>query len=83
VTPEEWLYPQVQTALSAWTTAHRPRHEVVRVAGARWSPASHDLREVLARNTVPHGFYAVDSDPGRRSTAPPRGCAPCSSSADR
>ena len=24
VTPEEWLYPQVQEALTAWTIAHRP-----------------------------------------------------------
>ena len=24
VTPEEWLYPQVQEALTAWTLAHRP-----------------------------------------------------------
>jgi CheY-like chemotaxis protein len=29
VTPEEWLYPQVQEALSAWTVAHRPHHVVL------------------------------------------------------
>jgi thioredoxin reductase (NADPH) len=35
VTPEEWLYPQVQAALSAWTASNRPHHEVVRVVGER------------------------------------------------
>src|SRR5215204_3661326 len=64
--PEELLYPQVQEALTAWTRANRPRHEVLRVVGERWSPRSHALRDALSRNTVPFGFYAVDSDEGRR-----------------
>ena len=66
VTPEEWLYPQVQAALSAWTTAHRPYHEVLRVVGERWSPRTHELRDALTRNTVPFGFYAVDSEDGQQ-----------------
>jgi thioredoxin reductase (NADPH) len=66
VTPEEWLYPALQTALTTWTRANRPHHEVVRVVGERWSPASHRLRDALTRNTVPIGFYAVDTDEGRR-----------------
>jgi thioredoxin reductase (NADPH) len=64
--PEELLYPQIQEALTAWTRAHRPHHEVVRVVGERWAPRSHELRDALTRNTVPFGFYAVDSDEGRR-----------------
>src|SRR5919199_1270739 len=66
VTPEEWLYPQVQAALSAWTTAHRPYHEVIRVVGERASPRTHELRDALARNIIPFGFYAVGSQEGRR-----------------
>ena len=66
VTPEEWLYPAVQTALSAWTRSNRPHHEVVRIVGERWSPASQRLRDALTRNTVPIGFYAIESDEGRR-----------------
>ena len=64
VTPEEWLYPQIQEALTAWTTAHRPSHEVYRVVGEQWAPRSHELRDALTRNTVPFGFYAADSDDG-------------------
>jgi thioredoxin reductase (NADPH) len=66
VSPEELLYPQVQEALTAWTRTNRPRHEVVRIVGQRWSSRSHELRDALARNTVPFGFYATDSEQGRR-----------------
>jgi thioredoxin reductase (NADPH) len=64
--PEELLYPHVQEALSAWTRANRPHHEVLRVVGEQWSPRSHALREALTRNTVPFRFYPIDSDEGRR-----------------
>src|SRR5262245_17788856 len=64
--PEELLYPQIQEGLTAWTKANHPRHEVMRIVGERWSPRSHELRDSLGRNTVPFGFYAVDSDEGRR-----------------
>jgi thioredoxin reductase (NADPH) len=66
VAPDEWLYPQVQEALSRWTKAHRPHHETVRVVGQQWSPASHELRDALSRNTVPFGFYAADSEVGQQ-----------------
>ena len=66
VSPDELLYPHVQEALTAWTKVNRPRHEVVRVVGEQWDQRSHDLRDALARNTVPFGFYAMDSDPGRQ-----------------
>ena len=64
--PEELLYPQIQAALSAWTRANRPRHVVVHVVGEPWSPSSSELRETLARNTVPFTFYAADSVEGRQ-----------------
>jgi thioredoxin reductase (NADPH) len=65
VTPEEGLYPQVQDALTRWTRTHRPHQEVMRIVGEQLSQASHALRDALTRNTVPFGFYAVDSEAGR------------------
>jgi thioredoxin reductase (NADPH) len=67
--PEEWLYLQVQEALSAWAIAHRPRHEHFRLVGPQWSPRCHAVRDVLTRNGVPFGFYPDDSDEGRRLLA--------------
>jgi thioredoxin reductase (NADPH) len=69
VSPEEWLYPLVQEALSAWAIAHRPRHEHVRIVGERWSPRSHDLRDLLTCNGVPFGFHDADAPEGRRLLA--------------
>ena len=66
VTPEEWLYPQVQDALSAWTIAHRSHHVVYRIVGEQWERRSHDLRDILTRNGVPFEFYPVNSAPGQR-----------------
>lgn len=66
VTPEEWLYPQVQEALTAWTLAHRPRHVVYRIVGDQWSPRSHQLRDFLSRNGVPFEFAAAASERGRQ-----------------
>jgi thioredoxin reductase (NADPH) len=61
VTPEEWLYPQVQEALSAWTIAHRPHHVVYRIVAEQWATRSHELRDMLTRNGVPFEFSPVDS----------------------
>jgi thioredoxin reductase (NADPH) len=66
VTPEEWLYPQVQEALTAWTLAHRPTHVVYQIIGEQWAPRSHELRDMLARNGVPFEFYAADSAEGQQ-----------------
>jgi thioredoxin reductase (NADPH) len=65
VSPEEWLYPQIQEALSGWARANRPHHEAVRIIDERWSPRGHELRDLLARNTVPFGYYTTDSAAGR------------------
>jgi thioredoxin reductase (NADPH) len=66
VSPEEWLYPQVQEALTTWTLAHRPRHVVFRIVGDRWSPHSHQLRDFLSRNGIPIEFAAADSERGQQ-----------------
>src|SRR5918993_2361323 len=65
VTPEEWLYPQVQEVLTAWTLAHRPHHVVYRIVGDQWALRSHQLRDFLTRTGVPCEFVAVDSNRGR------------------
>jgi thioredoxin reductase (NADPH) len=65
VSPEEWLYPQVQQALSDWANANRPHKEVVRIVGEQWDPASHRMRDLLNRNVVRFGFYDADSAEGR------------------
>lgn len=66
-TPAEvHLYPQVSDFLVAWARAHGPRMELVRVIAADPSPRAHELRHLLERNGIPHGFYSAGSEDGRR-----------------
>ncbi len=67
--PEIYLYPLVGEFLSDWTRAHGPKMELVRVVGADPSPRSHEVRTLLERNGIPHGFYLADSDEGREILA--------------
>jgi thioredoxin reductase (NADPH) len=70
--PELQLYPTVGKALSQWarsTSSFGPRPELVRIVGPRWSPRSHELRDLMARNSITHGFYDADTDDGRRLLA--------------
>jgi thioredoxin reductase (NADPH) len=64
--PEVHLYPPISEFLAEWTRAYRPGLELVRVVGDDPSPRSHEVRELLARNGVPFGFYLAASAEGRR-----------------
>jgi thioredoxin reductase (NADPH) len=67
--PEIHLYPQIGEFLADWTRAHGPRMELVRVVGEDPSPRSHEIRTLLERNGIPHGFYLAESDAGQRILA--------------
>jgi thioredoxin reductase (NADPH) len=69
VDPELDLYPTVsellsQRARAVVATGAQP--EAVSIVGPRWSARSHELRDLLARNNVSHGFYDVAKPEGRR-----------------
>ena len=60
--PEQRLYPVLDDLLSEWKhRAHLP-YEGIRVAGARFSPQSHAVREFLSRNLVPYQWVDIDED---------------------
>jgi thioredoxin reductase (NADPH) len=61
-TPAEvHLYPLISEFLSEWTQAHRPAMELIRIVGDERSARSNEIRELLERNGVPHGFYDAGS----------------------
>ena len=62
---DEELLALVGEALREWSSGAVPGREIVRVVGEQWSARSHELRDLLARNAVPFGFYDVRSDQGR------------------
>ncbi|MEU5694409.1 FAD-dependent oxidoreductase [Actinosynnema sp. NPDC020468] len=58
--PEEKLYPVLDELLRAWGETDRKPARQVRVVGHRWSPRSYEVRDFLARNSVPFRWHALD-----------------------
>jgi thioredoxin reductase (NADPH) len=67
--PEVHLYPMVGKFLAEWTRQHGPGMELVRLVGQDPSPRAWEIRDLLQRNGVPHGFYLADSPAGRQLMA--------------
>ena len=52
--PQEKLYPVLTDLLEDWRSAYRPPFEGIRVVGNQWAPASHRVKDFLARNQIPY-----------------------------
>jgi len=61
--PERELFPVLGDLLEAWRANYRPPFTGIRVIGHRWSPASHELRDFLARNQVPYLWLDIEANP--------------------
>src|ERR1700741_1900048 len=59
--PEENLYPVLDELLEDWQASVPPQFEGIRVLGNRWSPASHNIKDFLARNHVPYRWLDVET----------------------
>ncbi len=59
--PEENLYPALDELLEDWEAAFPPQFEGIRVLGNRWSPASHSIKDFLARNHVPYQWLDIET----------------------
>src|SRR4030095_13242227 len=58
--PEENLYPVLDELLEDWQAAFPPGFERITVLGNRWSPASHNIKDFLARNHVPYRWLDIE-----------------------
>ncbi len=65
--PEDNLYPVIGDLLEDWKAGATLPFEGIRVAGALWSPGSHEVKDFLARHQLPYRWLDVDSDPKARS----------------
>jgi thioredoxin reductase (NADPH) len=59
--PEENLYPVLDDLLEDWQASFPPPFEGIRVLGNRWSPASHNIKDFLARNHVPYHWLDIET----------------------
>ena len=60
--PEEELFPVVEDLLTDWENGAALESGGVRLIGHRFSRASHELRDFLARNRVPARWLDVERD---------------------
>lgn len=67
--PEERLYPIVDEMLDDWRATVPAPFDGIRVAGTTWSPATHDVKDFLARNQVPYRFLDIERDPDAKAQA--------------
>ncbi len=65
--PEDNLYPVITDLLEDWRAGATLPFEGIRVAGALWSPGSHDIKDFLARHQMPYQWLDVDADPKTRA----------------
>ncbi len=61
--PEERLYPILDDMLDDWRANVPAPFDGIRVAGTTWSPATHDVKDFLARNQIPYRFLDIERDP--------------------
>ena len=64
--PDELFHRTVSEFLHEWRRANAQGRRELTVVADRWSPRGFELRNLLARNGVPHAFYASHSEEGRR-----------------
>ena len=60
--PEEHLYPILDDMLEDWVANTPATFDGIRVVGTTWSPATHEVKDFLARNQVPYRFLDVERD---------------------
>jgi thioredoxin reductase (NADPH) len=56
----------ISQVLADWVPARGPSFEGIRIVGPRWTTRSHELRDMLTRMGIPHGWYQAGSAAGRR-----------------
>src|SRR5215468_3988877 len=63
--PDEQFHRVVTESLEGWWREQGGRSALVTVIGPVLSARIHEIRDVLARNSVPYGFHPSDSAEGR------------------
>jgi thioredoxin reductase (NADPH) len=63
---EETAYRAMSEFLSSWTREQKPSFEEFRIVAAEGDSRVLQLHDVMTRFSMPFGFYAAESDQGRR-----------------
>src|SRR5215211_1185318 len=63
--PDELFHRSLVEFLHEWSRARSMAASEITVVGEEWSPRTHELRSLLARNGVPYVFEPSDSEAGQ------------------
>lgn len=74
--PEENLYPVVDEVLYDWLAAYAPPFEGIRIIGTRWSAATFQIKDFLARNLLPYRSLDIERDDEARELVELAGADP-------
>jgi thioredoxin reductase (NADPH) len=64
--PDEKLYPVLDSLIELWHDAGDKPVTETQVVGHRWSARSFEVRDFLARNSVPYRWFTVEQPDGAR-----------------
>ena len=64
--PEEKLYPVIDALVEMWRASGDVAVPETKLVGHRWSPASNEVRDFLARGGVPYRWFSADEPEGMR-----------------
>jgi thioredoxin reductase (NADPH) len=67
--PEEKLYPVVDSLIELWLNTDERSTTHTQVVGHRWSARSFEVRDFLARNSVPYRWHTTEEPEGQRLLA--------------
>ena len=67
--PEEKLYPVVDALIDLWRASDEQPVSQTQVVGHRWSARSFEVRDFLARNSVPYRWLTSEEPEGQRLLA--------------
>jgi thioredoxin reductase (NADPH) len=67
--PEEKLYPVVDSLIDMWRNSDELPVSQTQVVGHRWSARSFEVRDFLARNSVPYRWLSTEEPEGQRLLA--------------
>src|SRR6266498_1939823 len=67
--PEEKLYPVVDALIEMWRSTDEQPGNRTQVVGHRWSARSFEVRDFLARNSVPYHWLSTEEPEGQRLLA--------------
>jgi thioredoxin reductase (NADPH) len=60
--PDQNLYPVLDDLLNDWISNAELPYDGIRVAGTRWSPSSHVIKDFLSRSQVPYKWLDIEQD---------------------